>query len=118
MTVLTLCLAALLWAFYTMTASSAATHGRMGGPLAAAGAGLLALSALLPNWVDVFRFLDRPLNFAPATDTMLFALRTYVGVSLDIGRAPWVIGTLLLVVGIAVSGRVSKRTNAATFASR
>ena len=47
-----------------------------GALLAATGAGLLGLTILLPDWVDVLRSLDRPLNFAPATETMLFALRT------------------------------------------
>ena len=39
----------------------------------------MALTFLFPDWIDLLRFLDRPLNFAPATETMRFALRTYVG---------------------------------------
>jgi hypothetical protein len=62
---------------------------------AAAGAGLLTLTFLLPDWIDVLRSLDRPLNSAPATETMLFALRTYAGVHLDISRESYVVGALL-----------------------
>lgn len=109
---LTLVLAMALWIAYAMLAARAVDswRDRIGGTVAAAGAGLLTLTALLPDWVDVLRFLDRPLNIAPATDTMLFALRTYAGVSLDIGRASWVLGTLLLAGGYAMCTiRVSRR---------
>jgi hypothetical protein len=60
---------------------------------------------MLPDWVDVLRSLNRPLNFAPATETMLIALRSYVGVNLDTGRGPWVIGALLLFMGYALTRR-------------
>jgi len=101
---LTLVLAMALWIAYAMLAARALEgwRGRIGGAVAAAGAGLVTLTALLPGWVDVLRFLDRPLNVAPATDTMLFALRTYAGVSLDIGRTSLVLGTLLLAGGYAM----------------
>ena len=101
---LTLVLAMPAWTAYVMLAVRAdeGWRGRIGGLLAAAGAALLALTALLPDWVHVLRFLDRPLNFAPATDTMVFALRTYVGVSLGIGRASWIVGSLLLAGGYAM----------------
>ncbi|MPY90394.1 MAG: hypothetical protein GEU99_21040 [Luteitalea sp.] len=114
-TVLTIMIAMLLWTAYAMLTArtSDAWRGRVGASLAAAGAGLLALTALLPNWVDVLRFLDRPLNLAPATETMLFALRTYAAVSLDAGRLPWMLGTLLLAAGYALSarGRGAERTH-------
>ena len=51
----------------------------------------------------VLRALDRPLNFAPATDTMLFALRTYAGVSLEVGGWLLLPGAALLVAGIVLS---------------
>jgi hypothetical protein len=90
-----------LWTGYMMLASHAVDgwRGRVGGCLAAAGAGCLTLSALLPGWLDVLRSLDRPLNVAPATETMLFALRTYVGVSLGMGNVPYVVGGLMLAAG-------------------
>jgi hypothetical protein len=93
-----------LWTGYMMLASHAVDgwRGRVGGCLAAAGAGCLTLSALLPGWLDVLRSLDRPLNLAPATETMLFALRTYVGVSLGMGNTPYIIGGLMLAAGYAL----------------
>jgi hypothetical protein len=99
--VVTTGLAMALWTGYMMLASHAVDgwRGKVGGCLAAAGAGCLTLSALLPGWVDVLRSLDRPLNVAPATDTMLFALRTYAGVSLGVGKIPYVIGGLMLAAG-------------------
>jgi hypothetical protein len=63
---------------------------------------LVALTVLLPDWVHLLRSLDRPLNVAPATETMLFALRTYAGVSLDIGRTSFVLGGLLMAGGFAM----------------
>jgi hypothetical protein len=104
-TVATTVIAMMLWTAYGMVAArpGAGWHGRFGGSLVAAGAGLLAMTALLPDWLDVLRFLDRPLNFAPATDTMLIALGTYVGVNLDAGALPWILGTLLLAAGVALS---------------
>jgi hypothetical protein len=73
-----------------------------GSAIAAVGAGLLALSALLPDWVRVLRALDRPLNVAPATDTMIFALRNYAGVNLDPGARMWLTGGCLLAVGYVI----------------
>jgi hypothetical protein len=98
---LTILLAMPLWTAYAMLAAHTlgGWRGRVGGSLAAAGAGLVALAALLPGWVEVLRFLDRPLNLAPATETMLFALRTYAGVSLAVGAWSWVLGTLMLAAG-------------------
>jgi hypothetical protein len=110
--VLTTIVASVLWTPYAMIAAhrTGAWHERLGGSLAAVGVGILAAALLLPDWLDVLRFLDRPLNFAPATETMLIALRTYVGVSLDAGAAPWVVGTLLVGGGFALSprGRTSR----------
>jgi hypothetical protein len=99
--VVTTGLAMTLWTGYMMLASHAVDgwRGRVSGCLAAAGAGCITLSVLLPGWVDVLRSLDRPLNVAPATETMLFALRTYVGVSLGVGKVPYVIGGLMLAAG-------------------
>jgi hypothetical protein len=98
---LTILVATLQWTAYVMLAAHTLDgwRGKLGGLLAAAGAGLVALTALLPDWVNVLRFLDRPLNLAPATDTMLFALRTYAGVSLDIAGWSWGLGALLLAGG-------------------
>jgi hypothetical protein len=103
----TILLAMLLWTAYVMLATRNLDgwHGRVGGALAAAGAGLVALTFMLPDWVDVFRSLDRPLNLAPATDTMLFALQVYAGVSLDIGRSSLALGAVLLSGGYAISWR-------------
>jgi hypothetical protein len=110
---LTVLLATLLWTAYVMLTARGVEswHGRLGGSLAAAGAGLVALTALLPGWVEVLRFLDRPLNFAPATDTMLFALRTYAGVSLAIGWPALLLGALLLAGGYSLN-RTSRRSRA------
>ena len=93
-----------LWTVYAMLASHAVDgwRGRVGGCLAAAGAGFVTLSFLMPGWVDVLRSLDRPLNVAPATETMLFALRTYAGVSLGVGKVPYIIGGLMLVAGYSL----------------
>ena len=68
---LTTALATLLWTTSLMLAAQA-PNGWIGGAMAAAGACLVTLTAL-PDWVHVLRALDRPLNVAPATDTMLFA---------------------------------------------
>jgi hypothetical protein len=78
-------------------------RGRVAGFLAAAGVALVALTMMLPDWAVALRALDRPLNFAPATDTMLFALRTYAGVSLDLHGSLSVCGTALLAGGWALS---------------
>jgi hypothetical protein len=102
--VLTLLLAMPLWTTSVMLTSRRAGDWRssLGGWLAAAGAGLLVLVALLPDWVAVLRSLDRPLNLAPATDTMLFGLRTYAGVNLDAGYWPLAIGALMVAGGYAL----------------
>ena len=78
---------------------------RVGGLLAAAGAAVLSMTALLPDWTNALRFLDRPLNFAPATETMVIALRTYVGVSFEPGAIPWVCGAVLVTGGLVLSRR-------------
>ena len=105
MTFLTIMLAMPLWTTFIMFVVHAQDgwNGAVGGLLAAGGAGLIVLTALLPDWTTVLRFLDRPLNFAPATETMLFALRTYAGVSLGVGPASWLIGPLLLATGYLLS---------------
>jgi hypothetical protein len=101
---LTTVLATLLWTAYVMLAAHTLDGwpGRVGASLAAVGAGFIALTILMPGWVDALRSLDRPLNFAPATETMLFALRTYAGVSLDAGGRFWMLGTLLFATGHAL----------------
>jgi hypothetical protein len=101
---LTILLATLLWTAAVMLTARGDEewHGRVGGWLAAAGAGLVTLTALLPDWVDVLRFLDSPLNFAPATDTMLFALRTYAGVSLSFGGPALLAGAVMLAGGYSL----------------
>jgi hypothetical protein len=108
--VLTVSLAMLLWTVFAMFAARRPEgwHTRVGGLLTAAGAGMLVLTALLPNWVDVLRFLDRPLNFAPATETMLIGLRTYAAVNLDAGLLPWVTGALLVVSGYLLSWKAHR----------
>jgi hypothetical protein len=119
--VLTIVMASLLSVGCGMLAARAQDSWRdaIGATAAATGAGVLALTVLLPDWVDVLRYLDRPLNIAPATDTMQFALRTYAGVSLDVGRASWIIGTLLLAGGYTacamgqVRGRRAERPDPA-----
>jgi hypothetical protein len=109
---LTLVLAVPLWTVYVVVEARREDgwHGHARGMLVASGAGLLGLTTLLPDWVDVLRSLDQPLNFAPATETMLFALRTYAGVSLDISRQSYVIGALLLASGYAIWLRSRLRT--------
>ncbi len=101
---LTIVLATMLWTTCLMLAAHTLNgwRGRLGASLAATGACVVALVVLLPDWVDVLRSLDRPLNVAPATDTMLFALRTYAGVSLDVGGTASLVGTLLIAGGYAM----------------
>jgi hypothetical protein len=91
----------MLWTVYVMVEvrGTGGWRGQAAGLLMATGAGLLGLTILLPDWVDVLRSLDRPLNFAPATETMLFALRTYAGVSLDISRESYLVGAAMLASG-------------------
>ena len=102
--VVTTGLAMALWTAYMMLAAHATGgwRGRVAGCLAATGAAFLTLTTLLPGWFDTLRFLDRPLNVAPATDTMLFALRTYAGVSLGVGNIPYVMGAVLLAAGYSL----------------
>jgi hypothetical protein len=109
---LTVGLATLLWTAYGMYTVRALDDWRIriGGSLATAGAVFVALTVFLPDWVAMLRFLDRPLNMAPATDTMLFALRTYAGVSLDAGGLAWVPGLLLLAGGYAMCLRSASST--------
>jgi hypothetical protein len=111
MAFLTIVLAMPLWTMSMMFAVNAqdSWNGAVGGLLAAGGAAIVALTALLPDWATVLRSLDRPLNFAPATETMLFALRTYAGVSLGISPASWLIGPLLLAAGCLLSMRSRSR---------
>lgn len=110
-TFVTLVLAMPLWMAYVMFAaqSSDGWCGKVAGSFVAAGAGLLTLTVFLPGWVDVLRSLNRPLNFAPATDTMLFALRTYAGVNLDVAGPSRLVGVILLVIGYAMCLRSMTR---------
>jgi len=78
-------------------------HGSVAGWLTAAGAGLLVLTALLPDWLVALRSLDRPLNVAPATETMLFALQTYAGAHVKLG------GLLYVAVLLLAAGYVTRR---------
>jgi hypothetical protein len=76
-----------LWTAYVLLATHV-LHGwrsAVAGWLTAAGAGLLVVVTLMPAWPVALRALDRPLNIAPATDTMLFALQTYVGLRFQFG---------------------------------
>jgi hypothetical protein len=104
-TVVTIAIATVLWTAYATWAAqrTGSWLGRIGGSLMAAGVGLLAIAALLPPWLDLLRSLDRPLNVAPATETMLIALGTYVGVNLDTGMLPWAAGMALLGAGVILS---------------
>ena len=108
---LTVLLSTPLWTLYVMFAAQTidSTLGRIGASLAAAGVALLTLTALLPDWMTALRSLDRPLNFAPATDTMLFALHTYVGVNLNIGVPALALGAALIVSGYGLR-RLRDRT--------
>jgi hypothetical protein len=100
-------IAMLLWtaSIMVVTRPGDGWHGRIGSSLIAVGAGIAVVTALLPGWVQVLRLLDRPLNFAPATDTMLFALQAYAGVSLAIGPSSSAVAAVLLVSGFAVLWR-------------
>jgi hypothetical protein len=74
------------------------------------------LTALLPEWPGALRSLDRPLNVAPATATMLFALQTYAGAHVKLGGLFYVAG-LLLAAGYAarrLSLRRSRRPTSTT----
>jgi hypothetical protein len=98
---LLLILGMLLWmpyATYAAARGSGWHHAAAGRSLAAIGVAIVALTLLLPDWLDLLRFLDRPLNFAPATETMRFALRTYVG-AVNVAAPLQAIGVLLTVLG-------------------
>jgi hypothetical protein len=101
----TVVLAVPMWTVFVMLAwsSRVSWYRRIGGTLAAAGAVSVTLAALLPDWVVTLRSFDRPLNFAPATATMLFALDTYVGVELHVAPVSWLVGTLLVAGGYTLS---------------
>jgi hypothetical protein len=113
MTVVAVLVATIVWAAIAMAAASRGRwYRRLGGSLASLGVGLLAATILLPDWVDVLRFLDRPLNFAPATETMIIALQTYVSVSLDAGAVPWVVGALAVGGGLVLKSRSNRAPTA------
>jgi len=99
--VLTTLFGTLFWTTFLMVAARSHDRlaARLGRTMAAAGSGVVALVLILPDWISVLRFLNRPLNIAPTTETMLFALRTYAGVSLDLGRSTIVLGVALLAIG-------------------
>jgi hypothetical protein len=102
--VLTVGLAAAIWtAFVLLSEQAGGWRGRIAGALSAAGVALIVFGVLLPDWGVALRALDRPLNFAPATDTMLFALRTYARVNLEIGRGFSLFGAALLFAGALLS---------------
>jgi hypothetical protein len=78
------------------------------------GAGAVALSVLLPDWAIALRYLDRPLNFAPATETMVFALRTYAGINLETGSKSLAAGAMLVATGLALRFGVHIATRVAS----
>jgi hypothetical protein len=94
-----------IWTTFVMLSVRAGDgwRGRVAGTLAAVGTGVVAVSILLPDWAVALRALDRTLNLAPATETMLFALQTYVGVSLNVGGPLSIVGAALLVGGLLLS---------------
>ncbi len=102
---LTLGCASALWTAFVLFSvrAGAGWRGRIAGALTAAGVALVTVALLLPDGASALRALDRPLNLAPATDTMLFALRAYAGVNLEVGGRLWLFGAALLVVGIVLS---------------
>jgi Glycosyl hydrolase family 67 C-terminus len=106
----TVILGTIFWTVFTAVIAPAPDYrwARFGGLLAGSGAGLVTLFILLPDWIGVLRFLNRPLNFAPATDTMLFALGTYAGVNIQPGSAPWLAGALLVLSGVVISRRARR----------
>ena len=99
--VVTLMLAMLLWTAWVMVLA-VSVHGWrasvVGRSLVALGAAIVLLTLMLSRWDELLRLLDRPLNIAPATDTMIFALRTYVGLT-EAGGAFRIFGLLLVVCG-------------------
>jgi hypothetical protein len=105
-----------MWTAFVLLAMQAGHgwRGRVAGMLSAAGVVLVVLGILLPDWGVALRALDRPLNFAPATDTMLFALRTYAAVNLEFGRGFSLFGAALLVSGAVLSLTRGTRTGTGT----
>ena len=108
---LTVTIATVPWTVYTMYAARLGDRwpARIGGMLAAVGSAIVSLFALFPNWVDALRLLNRPLNIAPATETMLFALRTYAGVNIHPRTQILMLGALLVVCGVALCLRWPRR---------
>lgn len=108
--IVTVILAMPLWTAYVLFAVRLLDGWRaaVAGWLTAAGAGLLVVTTLMPEWPIALRSLDRPLNLAPATDTMLFALQTYAGVRLNFGGLAS-LGLLLLATGFAMQFRSRSR---------
>ena len=102
---LTLGFAAAMWTAFVLLSVRAGDgwHGRLAGTLSAAGAAVTVWAILLPDWAVVLRALDRPLNLAPATDTMVFALRAYAGVNLDSDGWISLAGATLLLAGAIIS---------------
>jgi hypothetical protein len=102
---LTLGCGAALWTAFVLLSVRAGDgwRGRIAGALTAAGVALVTVALLLPDGAVALRALDRPLNLAPATDTMLFALRTYAGVNLDVGGWLSFPGAALLAAGMVLS---------------
>jgi Glycosyl hydrolase family 67 C-terminus len=108
--VVTIVIATPLWTVAVILAVRARDgwRGPAAGWLMATGAVLLVLAALLPDWRVIFRSLDHPLNVAPATSTILFALQTYAGVRLQYSALPYV-GALLFVTGFMTWVRSPRR---------
>jgi hypothetical protein len=105
----------LLWWLFALAIRPSANATRAGGAtLAAAGAALLVLAAILPDWRDLLRLLNRPLDLAPATETLLIVLQAYVGVHLDAGITPWLAGTALLGGGYALGRLTPSRARGAS----
>jgi hypothetical protein len=106
----TIIIATPLWTAYVLFAVRVLDGWRaiIAGWLTASGTGLLAAVMLMPEWQVALRSLDRPLNLAPATDTMLFALQTYVGVRLQFNGLVSV-GALLLAAGFLMQLRTQRR---------
>jgi hypothetical protein len=102
---ITVACASVLWTALVLFSVRAGDgwRGRIAGVLMAAGVALVTLALLLPDGAVLLRALDRPLNLAPATDTMLFALRTYAGVNLEVGGWLSLPGAALLVAGMVLS---------------
>jgi len=107
----TMMIATVPWTIYNMYSvrHNGRVQARIGGILAAAGTGIVSVFVLAPNWIDGLRLLNRPLNIAPATETMLFALRTYAGVNIHPRTRVLMFGVLLVVCGFALCLRFRRR---------